>query len=362
MQGKALLQELSQSFGISGRERPVREKIITTIEPLVDEISVDAMGNIIALKHGEASRRGEEPPGTLLLTAHMDEIGFIVSGFRQGFLRIRNVGGFDRKTLLGQEVIVHGQRPLHGVIGLRPPHVSKDDRVPEMKDILVDVGFSSDEEARTLVHIGDPITLNASFLELLNDKVAGKAFDDRACVTAIIEALRLLQGYKHQWDVVFLAAVQEEVGLKGSTTGGYTVNPDLGIALDVGFAQQPGVEKQALPAGEGPVLAIGPQFHTPLTDALQEVARQWGLSYHKEVITGRSGTDAWALQIIRSGIPTALVALSLLNMHSVVEAIQWQDVEATARWMALFAASLTAESKEALSIALPAGIEEGNRP
>ena len=359
MQGKALLKELSQSFGISGRERPVREIIIAAVEPLVDEIQVDAMGNIIAVRHGEASLQGDEPPGRLLLTAHMDEIGLIVSGFWQGFLRVHNVGGFDRKTLLGQEVIVHGRKPLHGVIGLRPPHVSKGENVPEMKDILVDAGFSSDEEARALVHIGDPITLDATFLELLNDKVAGKAFDDRACITAIIEALRLLQGYKHQWDIVFLAAVQEEVGLKGSTTGGYAVNPDLGIALDVGFAEQPGVEKRGFPAGEGPVLAIGPQFHTPLTDALQDVARQWGISYRKEVITGRSGTDAWALQIIRSGIPTALVALSLLNMHSVVEAIQWQDVEATARWMALFASNLTAESKKALSLSLPAEIEEG---
>ncbi len=354
LEGKELLQQLSEAVGVSGRERPVREKIIAEVRPLVDGLRVDAMGNVIAVKHGEAHKRGEEAPGRLLMTAHSDEIGLLVSGFWNGFLRIRGVGGLDRKAIFGQKVIVHGREDLSGVIGLRPPHVDQGDKVPPWENILVDVGIDSEAEARQMVRVGDIVTFPAPFWELLNERVAGKAFDDRACVVAIIEALRLLQGYKHEWDIVFLAAVQEEVGHKGAITGGYTVFPDLAIALDVGFAKQPGVKSEhAFPAGKGPVLAVGPQFHTPLTSALKDVADRWSIPYLQEVVTGRSGTDAWALQVIRSGIPTALISLSLLSMHTVVETLQWQDVQAAARWLALFAASLTSDSRREMAMTLP---------
>ncbi len=356
MEGKELLRRLSQTPGVSGQEGAVRKILMEELRPLVDEVKTDQMGNVIALKRGDAFRRGEKPPGRLLLTAHTDEIGLVVSGFWEGFLRVHPVGGFDRRALLGQEVVVHGREDLPGVIGARPPHLGGQD-VPSWKDVLVDVGASSDDELKTVVRIGDPITLRGQFGELLNGKVFGKAFDDRACVVAIVEALRLLQDYRHRWDVIFLGAVQEEIGHKGAFTGGYSVFPDLGIALDVGFATQPGVGKdQGHEAGKGPILALGPAFHRPLVDELKSVADRWNIPYQQEVITGASGTDAWALQVIRSGIPTALISLPLRSMHTVVETIAWKDVEASARWLAQFAAGLADDSKEKMTIRLPEGV------
>ncbi|HIQ05657.1 MAG TPA: M42 family peptidase, partial [Anaerolineae bacterium] len=356
LEGKELLRELSEAAGISGREEAAREKMIRALESLVDRVQVDAMGNVVALKQGEASKRGEKP-NRLLFTAHTDEIGLVVSGFWEGFLRIQTVGGIDRRVLLGQEVVVHGSQELTGVIGLRPPHLHhRQEEIPRLQDLLVDVGFSNEEEVRARVRVGDPISLKASFVELLNDRVAGKAFDDRACVAAIIEAFRILQGQRHEWDIIFLGAVQEEIGHKGAITGGYAIFPDLAVALDVGFGMQPGVSKEkGFPLGKGPTLAIGPHFHTPLVQALKEIAQKWNIAYQEEVMTSSGGTDAWALQVVRSGVPTALLSLPIQSMHTVVETLHWRDVETTARWLALFAASLTAESKEKLAIHLPGG-------
>ncbi len=357
MEGKELLRRLSEASGISGQEGVVREILVEELRPLADEVKIDQMGNVIALKRGDASKGDEKSPGRLLLTAHTDEIGLVVSGFWEGFLRVHPVGGFDRRALLGQEVVVHGRKVLPGVIGARPPHLGGQD-VPQWKDILVDVGMSSDDDLRDLVRIGDPITLRGRFGELMNDKIFGKAFDDRSCVVAIVEALRILQDYRHRWDVIFLGAVQEEIGHKGAFTGGYSVFPDLGIALDVGFATQPGVGKgQGHEAGKGPMLALGPAFHRPLVEELKTVADRWNIPHQQEVITGPSGTDAWALQVIRSGIPTALISLPLRSMHTAVETIAWSDVESAARWLAQFAAGLSDDSREKMAIRLPEEVQ-----
>ncbi len=347
MEGKELLKKLSELPGVSGHEDAIREILSSELSSIADEVKSDSMGNVIALKKGTTSA------GRILLTAHMDEIGLMVSGFWNGFLRVNPVGGLDRRVLLGQEVTIHGREEVRGVIGARPPHLGGQD-VPKWPEVLVDAGFASDEEAKKLVRIGDTITLNGKFGELLNGKVFGKAFDDRACAVAIVEAMRMLQGIRHQWDVVFLGAVQEEVGHKGAFTGGYSVNPDLGIALDVGFATQPGVGKdKALEAGKGPILALGPSFHAPLVKALKETAEKWNIPFQQEVITGASGTDAWALQVIRAGIPTALISLPLQSMHTVVEALKWQDLEAASRWLAQFVGGLTEETKSEMRLELP---------
>jgi len=351
LEGKELLKSLSELPGVSGHENAIRELLSHELSSVADEVKSDGMGNVIALK------KGVDSAGRILLTAHMDEIGLMVSGFWNGFLRVNPVGGLDRRVLLGQEVTVHGREEIVGVIGARPPHLGGQD-VPKWPDVLIDAGFSSDEEARKFVRIGDTITLNGRFGELLNGKVFGKAFDDRACVVAIVEAFRLLRDVRHRWDVVFLGAVQEEVGHKGAFTGGYSMYPDLGIALDVGFATQPGVGKdKALESGKGPILALGPSFHAPLVKALKETARKWNIPFQQEVITGASGTDAWALQVIRAGIPTALISLPLQSMHTVVEALKWDDVEAASRWLAQFIAGLTAETKDKMRLSLPEEVQ-----
>ena len=186
------LKSLSEASGVSGYEDPVREIVYETFSGLADEVRADAMGNLIALKRGSAE---SEPRRRIMLAGHMDEIGLIVTELDKGFLRFTQVGGFDARTLMGQEVIVHGRRPLRGVIGSRPPHVlSAEERekpVP-MDKLFIDVGLG-EEGLKDAVRVGDLITIWRPFTELKGGLVSGKAFDDRAAVVAIAVCLDVLK-------------------------------------------------------------------------------------------------------------------------------------------------------------------------
>jgi endoglucanase len=231
-----LLKALSEAPGPAGREQNVCQVINTHWTSLVDEIRVDAMGNLIALKHGH----GPAPRPALMIAAHMDEIGLIVTGIEREFLRIHSLGGIDRRVLLGLEVTVHGQRDLPGIIGTRPPHVlPREERrkVIEWHQVFVDVGLSP-KEVKSLVRVGDHITIHRDVAELKNGLVAGKAMDNRASVAAVTLALAELQNRNHAWDVYAVATVQEEVGLKGAITSAYGINPDVALAIDVTFGKQ----------------------------------------------------------------------------------------------------------------------------
>lgn len=329
------LRELSEARGLSGFEGPVRDLVRETWRPFVDEIYEGKLGSLIAVKKGE----GAEPRPRLMLAAHMDEVGLMVTKIEKGFLRISRVGGTDRRILLGLEVVVHGQRDLPGVVATRPPHVlSEEERkktVP-LDEIFVDVGLPK-EETRRLVSVGDLISVRRDMSELANGRVAGKAFDDRACVAAISVALERLRRVEHRWDVIAVATVQEETGLKGALASAYGVEPDLAIALDVTFGEQPGVDDQGVfPLGKGPAIGLGPNFHPGLVERLKKVAEEREIPYHLDPIPGRSGTDAWAIQVSREGVPTALVSIPLRYMHQPVETLEADDVERAGRLLAAF--------------------------
>lgn len=337
MKAIALLKQLSEAEGIAGFEGPVRDLVRQMWEPLVDEMYEGNLGSLIALKKGS----GPEPRPKLMLAAHMDEVGLMVTDIEEGFLRIARVGGTDRRVLLGLEVTVHGRRDLPGVVATRPPHVlPKEERkktVP-LDKIFVDVGLP-EEEVEALVSIGDLISIRCELSELRNRRVAGKALDDRACVAAITLALDRLSRIEHEWDVVAVATAQEETGLKGALTSAYGVAPDLAIALDVTFAEQPGVNKTGtLPLGEGPSIALGPNFHPKLVERLKDVAEDREIPYHLDPIPGRSGTDAWAIQVTREGVPTLLVSVPVRYMHQPVETLAAEDVERAGRLLAAFVA------------------------
>ena len=334
-----LLKQLSEADGMSGYEEPVRELLRQTWQPFVDEIREGKLGSLIALKRGS----GSEPRPTLMLAAHLDEVGLIVSGIEREFLRISALGGTDRRVLLGLQVVVHGRRDLPGVVAARPPHVlsagERKKTVPWDK-LFVDVGLPA-EEVERLVEIGDPITIQRETVELKNRRVAGKAMDNRACVAVVTLALEQLGGMQHAWDVVAVATVQEETGLKGATAAAFGIAPDVAVALDVTFAKQPGVtEADGFPLGKGPTIGIGPNFHPKLAARIKKVAREREIPYHIEPCWGRSGTDAWAIQVSREGVPTALIGLPLRYMHQPVETLDARDVERSARLLAAFIAGL----------------------
>ena len=338
-----LLKRLSEAKGVSGYEDEVRAIVAEEFGRYADEVRTDKMGNVIALKKGQG--RGQR----IMLASHMDEIGLIVTRIEEGFLRFTSVGGFDDRVLLGQEVVVHGRRDLPGVIGSRPPHVlSEEERekiIPKEK-LFIDVGLPP-EEVERLVRVGDLVTIWRRFTRLGGDFVVGKAFDGRAGVAAIAVCLEALASAEHLWDVYAVATVQEEVGLRGATTSAYGLAPDMAIAIDVGFGRQPGVsEAETIEMGKGPAIAFGPNIHPKLYQALVEVARELEIPYQVEPIPGRSGTDAWAIQVTREGIPTALLSIPLRYMHTSVETLSLGDVERTGRLVAGFIEGLDEEFME----------------
>jgi endoglucanase len=343
-----LLKRLSEADGIAGFEGPVRELLRQIWHPFVDEMQDDKLGSLIALKRGA----GSEPRPKLMLAAHIDEIGLMVTGIEEGFLRITRVGGTDRRVMLGLEVIVHGRRDLPGIVATRPPHVLPAEdrgRIVGWDKLFVDVGLPAKEVER-LVTVSDLISIRRETVELKNRRVAGKAMDDRACVAAVTLALERLSAVEHAWDVVAVATTQEETGLKGAITSAYGIAPDLAVALDVTFGKQPGVsEVDAFPLGEGPTIGIGPNFHPKLVARLKEIAEAHEIPYQIEPIPGLSGTDAWGIQVVREGVPTALISIPVRYMHQPVETLAVQDVERAGRLLAAFVAGLELDLKSKLN-------------
>ena len=347
----ALLKRLSEAVGVSGHEGAVARLVAAEMGPLADEVRTDRLGNCVAVRRGQADggRRVR-----VLLAAHMDEIGMVVSRIEKGgFLRVLPVGGVNVQTLLGRRVLVHSaEGPIPGIVGHKPPHLTPEDerkKFPKWDEIFVDCGLSQ-EEAERRVAVGDLVTPVQAPLELLDGRLAGKALDNRASVAALIETLRQLQGLRHEADVYAVATVQEEVGYRGAAVSAFSLEPDVAVAIDVTFARQRLVsEPDVVELGKGPAIARGPNMHPRLVEALMATARDHGIPYQVEVIPGRSGTDAWAIQVSRTGIPTALVSVPLRYMHAPVEVVQVGDVRQTGRLLAHFVASLRPSFVEQLS-------------
>lgn len=341
MQTKDFLKEISEASGVSGYEAGLRELVRAEFAQYVDELRTDTLGNLIALKRGQRAK--ETPQRSIMLAGHMDEIGLLITKLEKGYLRFATVGGFDLRVLLGQEVLVHGRHDLPGIIGSRPPHVlSQEEReqVVPLDRLFIDVGLPEDELADN-VHVGDIVTLQRQFTELSGGLIAGKAFDDRAAVACIDSCLQYLAGMKHRWDVYAVATVQEETGLKGALTSAFGLEPDIGVAIDVGHGNMLGVsEADTVAVGGGPAIAIGPNIHPLLHTRLVNTAKEHEISYQIDPIPGRSGTDAWAMQVTREGMPTALISIPLRYMHTTVETLALKDIERIGRLLTLFIASL----------------------
>lgn len=344
MSAKDFLQKLSEAHGVSGYEHAIRHLVIEEFKPYADEITVTSMGNVIALKRGTGN--GKAPAPKVLIEGHMDEIGLMVTETDHGFLRFTQVGGFDVRVLLAQEVIVHGKQALCGIIGARPPHVltaEEREKVIPMSDLWIDVGLP-EARVRELVQVGDLITIARQMTTLKNCLVAGKAFDDRAAVVSVAGALKNLATMKHTWDVYAVANVQEEVGLRGAMTSTYKINPDVAIAIDVSHADQPNTsEINTVPLNGGMGIALGPNIHPIVHEKLAQVAKDNEIPFTVVAESGASGTNAWAIQVVREGIPTGLIEIPLRYMHTSVETLSVTDLERIGRLMALFCSSLDAK-------------------
>lgn len=347
---KAHLQSLVEAHAPSGYEGPVRAIVREAWQGLVDDYDQDKLGSLIGIKR---ATKPTEPRRKIMLAAHMDEIGLMVRDVVDGFVFVGRVGGIDQRVMMAQPVLVHGKRPLKGYVGTVPPHLLTADmrkQYPTLEHLVVDLGLPA-EQVADLVRIGDVITLDTPMLELGKHLLAGKAMDDRACVAAVTACLNELQAMQHAWDVYATATIQEETGLIGARTSAHRIQPDVAIALDVTFAEQDGVpEDVGSKLNGGPSIALGPNIHPKLYERITAVAEQYEIKYQVDPIPGATGTDAWAIQVARDGIPTALLSIPLRNMHSPVETLDLRDVERAGRLLALFIASLDGDFLSAIDL------------
>jgi tetrahedral aminopeptidase len=343
------LKSLISVSGLSGYEGSIRQMIEEAWRPLTHELSVSRLGSLHGLKRGQkiapddmATAPGIANP-SILLAAHMDAIGLMVSSIVEGFLRLISVGGLDARVLPGQLVTVHGREDLPGVI-VQPPAFllpSEAQSGPvDLKYLYIDTGLKP-QDLEKLVKVGDLISFTQEPMEMRSETLAGRSLDNRASVAALTQCLQELQKRAHSWDVWAVATVQEEETLGGAFTSAYQLRPDLAVAVDVTWGKGPGTpDHKAFALGKGPTLGWGPNIHNGLHKAFRTVADKLEMPYAIEAMPRHSGTDAFALQVAAEGIPTMVVSIPLRYMHTPVEVVAVKDVVRTGHLLAEFVAQL----------------------
>ena len=322
------LEQLSLAPGPSGAEEGVRDIAAKLLKPYMDEIHVDVLGNLIG-------RKFSSNPGAkrVLIEAHMDEIGFVVTGSKDGFLTLETLGGLDPRHLPGAKLTLLSNPPRFGVIPCLPPHVlsEADQKKPFTREgITLDLGLSQ-EEAKA-IPLGTPLVYDTTPGPMGDGFFQGKALDNRAGMAAVLLALSRFGAAFHQVDVTVLFSVQEELtGLEGVRPALFALEPDYCIVLDVTAAHTPDTaETTNISLGKGPVIAIGPVLNRHLSARLKELALEGGIPHQVEVLPHRTDTSADLGQISRHGVPTALISLPLKYIHSPRELLCLSDMEEAA--------------------------------
>jgi len=298
----------------------------------------DSHGNSFAVVNEGGTPR-------VMLAGHADEIGLMITYIDDnGYLSFAGIGGWDPQVLPGQRVLIQGMTgPILGVIGRKPIHLLEEEerkKVVKIEDLWIDIGAKDKEDVASLVEIGDPAVLDYSFAELRNDLVVSRGFDDRVGAFLVLEAARLVAAMNPKASVYAVATVQEEVGLRGARTSAFGIDPQVGIAVDVGFATDtPGMDKEKKKVGEvtmgkGPIIARGPNINPKLFKLFVETAKEKKIPYQIEGAPRGTGTDANAIQLTRAGVATGLISVPNRYMHSPCEIVHLGDLENIARLIA----------------------------
>jgi len=346
---KEFLRTLLTLPGLSGYEEPVRAVIAEEWKPLVNELSTSRLGSLHGLKSGS----GTAPRRRILLSAHMDAIGLIVTGIDGGLVRFTEIGGIDARILPGQPVTVHGRRDLPAIVVQPPGWLLPDEQASghavDMKYLFVDTGLLPNEVEK-LVRIGDLVSFAQAPIDMSDDLLVGHSLDNRASVAAVTACLKELHHIQHAWDVWAVASVQEEETLAGAFTSPFDIQPDLAVAIDVTFARGPGSpsDYSTFPLGKGITLGRGANIHPGLYQAFKDLAEKIDLPTRDELMPRMSGTDAMAIQVVAEGIPTMVLSMPIRYMHTPVEMVSMKDISRTGHLMAQFIAELKPDFMETL--------------
>ncbi len=332
------LSRLCTLSGPSGFEEPVARAAAELLRPLVDEVYTTRLGSVVGVR-----RCGRENAQKLLLDAHLDEIGLIVTGHEEGFLRFAPLGGVDPRMLPDREVVLLTTPPVHGVVACLPPHVQTGedmDKSLPIKNLFLDVGLSQ-EAAQKKIPIGTPATYRGGCAPLGADLLCGKALDDRAGFAVLLDVLERLNGKELDVDLYILGSTQEETHSSGAITAAYEIAPNLCVAVDVTHGDSPDASKhETFPLGGGPVIGVGPNCTRSLSGRLKELANEGEIPFQIEVMSGSSGTNAWPIQVSREGVAAAVLSIPERYMHTPLEVVHRRDLEKTAKLLTAFVENL----------------------
>lgn len=339
-QSRKFLEALLAQPSPSGFEGPAREVLRRELKGIADTVEGDVHGNT----WGVLNKKGKGP--TVMLAGHCDEIGLMVTYINdQGYIAFAAVGGINVPLLQGSRVNIHTQKgDIPGVIAVKPIHLMTAEERSKSKskisDLWIDIGAKNKKDAEKVVRIGDVATIDVGFTPLRNGLAAARGFDDRIGAFVAVETLRLLKNKRFSAVVYGVATVQEEIGLRGAHTSAYGINPDVGIAIDVGFASDcPDVNKKMvgdIALGKGPILHRGANINPVLEERLEKAARKGKIAVQWQAEPRATGTDANAIQLTRGGKAAALVSIPNRYMHSPAEVVCLRDVENTAKLLASF--------------------------
>ena len=335
MEKKKLIFKLTKASGISGDETGAVNAALELLQPY-GKCSVDKLGNLIC----EVVPRGESDEH-ILLDAHIDEIGLMITGITDdGFLRFAPVGGVDARILSAAEVTVHGKEDLFGIITNKPPHLtspSEYKKAEKMDKLFIDIGYSK-EQAEKLVSIGDSVTMIGEGKSVLGDRIISKALDDRIGCAAIIRCLELLHNKKLGCGLTVMFSTREEIGSQGAKAGTYALDGiTKAISVDITFGDMEYVGKNECGRiGGGPMIGVSPILDKAMSNELIEIAKAENIPYDLEVMSGRTSTTADQIMLTKCGIPTALVSIPERYAHTPIEMADLNDVEQTARLICSF--------------------------
>ncbi|MBQ8181706.1 MAG: M20/M25/M40 family metallo-hydrolase [Ruminococcus sp.] len=329
---KNTIAELTEVSGASGNEAPAAELSLNMLKKYCPDASI-INGNVVG-SFGDF--RSGLP--SLVLDAHIDQIGMIVTNITsEGFIKVGNLGGIDRRLLPAQPVVIHGKKDISGVICSVPPHLSSgDSKVLSFDEAAIDTGMTK-SELEQIVSLGDTVTFDVKCRSLLGSRITSGALDDRCGAASILYALELLQGHSTAYNVTVIFSTQEELGERGAKIGAYELDPDIAIAVDVSFAYSLSEDENKCGyLGKGPMIGISPSLDRQLSNELINTAIKSDIPYQTEVMNGLTSTNADQYSVSRCGARTCTVSIPLRNMHTPAEVIDIKDVELTARLLAEF--------------------------
>lgn len=338
---KKTLRHLCGIMSVSGCEREAAREVISEYGRYFDSAHVDRARNIVLVK--KSNNKSVKALSRIMLDAHIDQIGMIVTGITdEGLLTVTNIGGIDRVILPSAEVVVYGKERLYGVIAATPPHLQKpgDTAAPEWDDVRIDIGYTK-AEVDKLVDIGTPICWYYSGSELMNGRFTGAGFDDKACAAALLTAVANTPSESLAYDVYLTLSSGEEVGGGGVANAAFEIKPDLAVVTDVNFAYAPGIDETASgKLGEGVMISLSAVTDRTLTKKIISLAEREKIPFSTVVESTGTGTNADCLVYSQNGVPAAVVSLPLAGMHSYNELIDSKDAES---FVSLFSAIITTE-------------------